>query len=304
MLSPVAWVKDTVRGYWDSYVALVDVAEENKRLKDELKAAERLIILGAEEKAELTRLRQLLALDVVREVPSFAARVIAMRFGPQAALKTFTVNKGFVDGVIIGTPVVAPAGVVGRVHRTAPHAATVLLLTDPGFRLAVISQESRTPGILRGAPGAAREMEVTYVAQTAHIAEGELLITAGVDGGFPKGIPVGIITRVEPGHETLFQQVQAKPMVDLEYLEEVLLLQPEGSGPPLMEKLPDPVAPDVLPFPHEQVAQPDPAEIAPEVRPRAPSQGQPPATRPHRTRSAPQAPPSAQTAPAERPRGQ
>ena len=303
MLSPVSWVKDTVREYWDSYIALVDVAEENKRLKKEIKVADRLITLATEEKAELTRLRQLLSLDVVQEVPSFGARVIAMRFGPLAALKTLTVNKGFVDGVIIGTPVVAPAGVVGRVHRTAPHAATVLLLTDPGFRLAVISQESRTPGILRGSPGTARDMEVTYVAQTAHIAEGELLITAGVDGGFPKGIPVGIVTRVEPGHETLFQQVQAKPMVELEHLEEVLLLQPEGSGPPLMEKLPDPVAPDILLFPQDQPAQPGAPGNAPDVRPQRPAQGQPPA-RANRERPAAQTSPPPRSTPAEPARGQ
>ena len=70
-----------------------------------------------------------------------------------------------------------------------------------------------------------------------------------MDDIFPKGVPVGIVTRVMPGNETLFQQVQAEPLVDLEYLEEVILLQREGSGPPLVERLPYPVESEPLLLP-------------------------------------------------------
>lgn len=253
ILSPVVWVKDQCAAYWRRYIALIDVAEENTRLRTELRAAQATATLTVEERAELERLRTLLRLEALHERPGFAARVIAKRFGPQAVLKTFTVNKGFLDGAIVGTPVVSEAGVVGRILRTAPHAATVLMLTDPGFRLAVISQDSRTPGILTGSTGNQRRLEVAYVAQNAQIAPGELLITAGVDGGFPKGIPVGIVTQVTPGNEILFLQVHATPLVDLEHLEEVILLQEEGSGPPLLERLPDPVDPDPLLPPGSQL---------------------------------------------------
>ena len=233
--------------YWRKYIALIDVAEENSRLRMELRNAQIASSLTAEDREELTRLRALLGIEALYERPGFAARIIARRFGPQAVLKTFTVSKGFLDGAIVGTPVVTEAGVVGRILRTAPHAATVLMLTDPGFRLAVISQQSRTPGILMGSTGHQRRLEVAYVAQNAQISPGELLITAGVDGGFPKGIPVGIVTQVTPGNETLFLQVHASPLVELERLEEVILLHAEGSGPPLLERLPDPVGPEPLP---------------------------------------------------------
>ena len=246
VLSPVVWIKDQFASYWRSYIALIDVAEENSRLRADLRKAQSAATLTAEERGELERLRALLRLDALYERPGFAARVIAKRLGPQAVLKTFTVNKGFLDGAIVGTPVVTETGVVGRILRTAPHAATVLMLTDPGFRLAVISQESRTPGILMGSTGNQRRLEVAYVAQNAQIAAGELLITAGVDGGFPKGIPVGMVTLVTPGNETLFLQVHASPLVDLERLEEVILLHEDGAGPPLLERLPDPVEPDPL----------------------------------------------------------
>lgn len=236
-------------GYWNSYIALIDVAEENARLREDLRRAHVLANLAAEDLAELERLRKLLQLDALTEQPGFAARVIAKRFGPHSLRKTFTINKGFLDGAFAGTPVVNHEGVVGRVLRTAPHTSTVLMLTDPGFRLAVITQESRTPGILAGSAAGLRRLEVAYVAQNAQLRPGELLITAGVDGIFPKGIPVGIITDVTPGNEKLFLQVDAQPLVDLERLEEVILLMQVDSGPPLLERLEDPDPEEFLHLP-------------------------------------------------------
>jgi rod shape-determining protein MreC len=232
VLSPVVWLRDRFASWWDGYLALVDVAAENARLRTELEQTRAAALLASEDKAELQRLRELLGLDALRERPAFAARVIAKRFGPQAVLKTFTINKGFLNGATAGTPVVTRNGVVGRVLRAAPHTATVLMLTDSGFRLAVISNESRTPGILTGSTE--RRLEVAYVAQNARIAPGETLITSGADGSFPKGIPVGVVTQVMPGNEILFLQVHARPLVDMDRLEEVLLLEEEGSAPPLL----------------------------------------------------------------------
>ncbi|MDL2279659.1 rod shape-determining protein MreC [Desulfovibrio sp. OttesenSCG-928-G11] len=251
----MVWVKDQCIDYWRRYMALIDVADENVRLRDDLRRARNYASLVAEERAELNRLRKLLQLEALRERPAFAARIIAWRFGPLAARNTFTVNKGFLDGAVVGTPVVTDAGVVGRVLRTAPHAATVLMITDSGFRLAVISQQSRTPGIIMGGSGRGHRLEMAYVAQNARIAPGELLITSGLDGAFPKGIPVGIVTAVMPGNEILFQQVHALPMVDLDRLEEVLLLQAPESGPPLLEPLPEPeeMMPPLL-LPEEEAA--------------------------------------------------
>jgi rod shape-determining protein MreC len=243
VLSPLTWIKDGISAAWQRYFALVDVAEENIRLRRELRRMEAAATLTAEERAEILRLRKILQLDALEELPGFGARVIAMRFGPQSALKTLTVNKGFSDGAIAGTPVVCGSGVVGRVLRAAPNAATVLLLTDPGFRLAVVSQKSRTPGIAVGTPRSLHHLEVTYVPQTASLEEGELLVTAGVDGAFPKGIPVGVVTRITPGVETLFPTVQARPAADLDNLEEVVLLLRQGDGPPLIQRDPPSSAP-------------------------------------------------------------
>lgn len=240
ILSPVTWVQEQCSGIWRHYLYLVDVSEENDRLKEELDRAKALTNLTLEERSELARLRTLLRLEALTTNPAFGAHVIAKRFGPQAVLKTFTVDKGYVDGALVGTPVVTQAGVVGRILRTAPHAATVLMLTDASFKITVIGQDSRTPGVLGGS-ASGDTLNVAYVPQNLPMQVGEVLITAGVDGLFPKGVPVGVVTEVALGNEILFQQVKAKPCVDLRRLEEVLLLKPQGSGPPLLERLPDPV---------------------------------------------------------------
>lgn len=238
VLSPFIWIGDQCSDFLDRYVVLVSVAEENARLQEQLRKTQLESAFDAEDRAELARLRKLLRLEALYERPGIAARVIAKRFGPQSVLKTITINKGYLDGAVTGTPVVTEVGVVGRVLRASPHAATVIMLTDPGFRLSVITRESRTPGIVGGTSGPENRLDMTYVAQTAHIAPGDILITSGMDETFPKGVPVGIVTRVMPGNETLFQQVHASPLVDMDYLEEVILLHRDGDGPPLLERPP------------------------------------------------------------------
>lgn len=219
-------------------MALIDVAEENARLKAELKHAIFTATLTVEERQELRRLRKLLQLPPLRGMRGVGARVIATRFGPNAALHTLTVNKGFMDGATVGTPVISTSGIVGKVLRASPHASTILLMSDPAFRVAVISQQTRTSGILSGIAGSDSLVNVAYISQVAKIEEKELLITAGVDGLFPKGIPVATIARVRPGEETLFQQVEAKTLVDLNDLEEVILLLPSSNPEDRGELLP------------------------------------------------------------------
>ena len=250
VLSPVDWVVDTCSETWSDYVALVGVAEENARLRAEALRLERALNDAVEDRSELARLRRLLDIKALQESPGFGARVVGGRMGPQAVLQTVIIDKGYADGALVGAPVVAPNGVVGRVIRTAPHVSTVLLLTDPDFRLAVVGSQSRTPGVLAGSHTDGTDLEVLFVAQNAGIAAGELLVTSGSDGVFPKGIPVGLVTSVQPGGETLFKVVHAQPLVPTDHLEEVVVLGPPD-GVPLMPK---PVPSFVGPLPQTSPA--------------------------------------------------
>ncbi len=214
---------------WARYVALMNIERENELLKADLSRAERALAAHEEGLRELGRLRSLMEIPDLESWQKVGARVVSGRFGPHAALETIILNKGFSGGAEAGAPVVSRQGLVGRVYRASPNYSTVLLLTDANFRVSVISQESRIRGIFAGS-GVDSMPEVHYIAQNAQLKPGELLISSGLDGYVPKGIPVARVSSIQPGHETLFQQVLAVPVVNLDNLEEVVLLLPEASS--------------------------------------------------------------------------
>ena len=242
ILSPVNWVKDKATNYWNRYIYLVNVEQENTELRQQLSLAYLDIIKATEERAELHRLHQILSLDMAREHPALIAKVIAARFGMFSMRNAITIDKGFLQGAVVDTPIISASGtVVGKVNRTSPNAANVLLITDPSFSLSVLAQESRTPGVATGNPANPQTLILKYIPQTASIVEGETIVTSGLDGTFPKGIPVGVVSRIVQDSSTLFQIVEITPAVDQGYLEDVLLLLPPNTDIPLAQKFPSPV---------------------------------------------------------------
>lgn len=229
VLYPGVWLKDRAGDFIDSYLALAGVAEENARLTEELGLAEEAMRQAREDQQELARLRDLLDMPSVLPWEKTGARVIAGRFGPQAALNSVMLNKGFTGGATPGAPVVTPQGLVGRVYHSSPHSATILLITDPSFRVAVIGQQSRVRGILSGA-GVNKPLQVHYVAPNSNMLPGELLICSGIDAIMPKGLPAARVTTVVYDKDELFPRISAEPLARLASLEEVMLLIPPKGG--------------------------------------------------------------------------
>ncbi len=147
------------------------------------------------------------------------------RSSPRAtapASSTITINKGSDDGIEKDMAVVAEDGVVGRVQAVLPGTAKVILLTDPGSTLAVRVQRNREEGLLEGKLGLCA---LKYVSFYADIQEGDLLVTSGLDGLFPKGLPVATVLRVTKHEASAFQTVTARPIVSFSRLEEALVLR-------------------------------------------------------------------------------
>ena len=230
LLLPGILAKAEATRFWDNYIALIGMAEENDQLREKNNRMERDLAAVREDLAELARLRELVGITPPTAWNTLGTRVLAGRFGPGAALETIMIDRGFASGAAVGTPLITHLGLVGRVFRAAPHVATVLLVTDPSFRVPVITAEGRVPGVLIGG-GPRANLEVWYIAPNASVSEGEILLTSGLDNGFPKGLPVGKIVSVEPGTQTLFQRVQAQPFASPESLEEALLLIPPANWP-------------------------------------------------------------------------
>jgi len=229
VLKPGIWLYDQIHGFYAHYIDLVGVRKENDVLKAELEHMHGELRTLTEEQAELRRLRALISLPDVDVWQPTGARVIAGRLGPNAALESVTISRGYLSGGAPGTSVITNMGVVGRVLRASPNTATVLLLTSPDSRIAVLSQQTRTPGILAGR-STRLPMEMRFVTPNYVVHPDEILITSGLDGAYPKGIPVARVLSVAPSDFSPFQNILAQPLVDIERLEEVLLLE-RPTGP-------------------------------------------------------------------------
>nr|WP_281246533.1 rod shape-determining protein MreC [Desulfovibrio litoralis] len=232
LFTPILWIKDEASSFYSQYIDLKDAKEDNLKLIKKIQQLEAELSHNVEERAELKRLQNLFAFKDQEAWVRVGTRILAVRFGPFSAQETVMIDKGSADGAVPNTPLITAEGVYGKVLRSAAHTSTVLLLSDPGFRVSVISQETRTPAILSGA-GINKPLELHYVAQNAQLKEGELLITSGVAGGFPKGIPVAKVISVQPAGSTLFLSVLADAVVKTNKVEEALLIFPPSRNIPL-----------------------------------------------------------------------
>lgn len=224
VVRPGRWLGGLAGDFVERYVSLVGLKQQNEALETEVKAL-RLENMTLRERAEATaRVERLLGFPEPPEWKREGARVVAHRVGPTAILETILVDRGKLSGAVEDTPVLSPEGVVGRIFRAGLTVSTVLLLIDPSSRIAVVGRDNRAAGIVYGM-GADEKLVVKYVGLTSTIEAGEVLVTSGMDGVYPKGLPVARVSAVKREEGTLFMDVQAEPLVDILRLEEVLLLK-------------------------------------------------------------------------------
>lgn len=223
IIRPGLWVSDQVGDFWSRYVYLVGLKQENDLLRDENAELRRENMITYARARSAERLERLLGFTPPDFWGFSGAKVIAHRMGPAASLATLTIDRGTASGVESDMPVVSLKGVAGRVLDTGAAASSVLLLNDPNSRIAVRGAQNRSPGMLAG-QGYGKPLLVRYVNLNAIIDPGELLLTSGMSGIYPKGLPVARVLKVQRSDISLFLTVLAEPLVDIAGLEEVLLL--------------------------------------------------------------------------------
>ncbi|SHJ21840.1 rod shape-determining protein MreC [Halodesulfovibrio aestuarii] len=224
VLKPGKWVVHNATDLWNEYIYLQDVQQENARLLTQVKNLSFELADARENVAELKRLRALMHLSPPPMWDRVAARVLSYRIGVQAELDSIILDKGYMNGAEKNTPVVTHEGVVGRIVKAGPTTSSALLLTDLNSRIAVISSHNRTRGLLVGS-GSRDELQLKYVPINAELEEGELLVTSGLAGAYPKGLPIAKIVSITHSDISLFKTVKAKPLAGLSNLEEIILLQ-------------------------------------------------------------------------------
>jgi len=204
--------------HWKRYVWLVEAREENDRLKRELN---RLKLANLNLRRALDRLereRRLASYQEELASETLAARVIGVGAGWRS--REVFIDRGSRHGVRSGMGVTTPEGIVGKVQAAYPKSSLVQLIDDVDGGVGVVLARSRVHGVLKGAGGG--ECLLDYVPREARIEAGELVYTSGNDRVFPRGLPVGKVTRLEEGAE--FKGVYVHPFAPLNRLDEVLVV--------------------------------------------------------------------------------
>jgi rod shape-determining protein MreC len=220
-------VATRVRSGWQDYFALRQVRSENEQLKQQL--GELRVRLQEERGlAQQTQsLQKLLDLKTSTTLSTTAASVIAGGASPE--FRTITIDRGTGDGLRADMAVLAPAGVVGRIIQPSSRAAKVQLLIDRSAAAGAIIERTRAQGVVVGT--GADELRMDYVAGSADVKAGDVVVTSGIDGIYPKGFVIGQIQSVRRGAGE-FSAIVIRPAVDFTSLEAVLIvLTPPPAAP-------------------------------------------------------------------------
>lgn len=206
-------------------------AAREEQLQKQIRQLEGEVARLQEFRAESERLRRLLDFrEKTRDRYELMAADVIGR-DPGNWFGTIAVDRGAADGVGPDMPVLLPEGLVGRVLRVSQHTSEVLLLTDPRSSVGGTVQVTRTPGVLRGVVNGFGQLRMTYLVKDAPVEKGQVVVTSGLGGIFPGGIPVGKIVSVRPEPTGLTKEALVQPLVDFARLEEVFILVrtvPEG----------------------------------------------------------------------------
>jgi rod shape-determining protein MreC len=144
------------------------------------------------------------------------------------------ISKGMADDVVAGQPVVDAAGLVGQVTRVYPWASQVTLITDKDMTVPVQVMRSGVRGVLFGV-GSDGVLELRFMPFSADIQTGDKLITSGIDGTYPAGLPVATVQEVERNAAFMFARISAQPTAGVNRYRQVLVLTattalPENPG--------------------------------------------------------------------------
>ncbi len=224
-LGPVAHAvtatSDGVAGFFESFRMAGTLREENRQLREELRSTRRTLVRlhGVEE--ELERLSRISGYSRPESGRFYVADVVYV--DRASWLRTLVLYTGSAEPNR-NQPVITPGGLVGRIVVPAKPYAKVLLLTDRSASVSAMIERTRRRGMIRGS--GEESLLLDNIPLQENVRPGDLVVTAGIDGVFPRGIPIGVVTDVEPGPE-LFHQIRVQPHIDLAILDQVYVLTEE-----------------------------------------------------------------------------
>jgi rod shape-determining protein MreC len=230
----ISWMIDMSWGVAEDYLLLLNVRQNNSDLSYENRQLQNEIANLQEMARENERLRKVVEFGLEIPGKKIVARVIAQDVSSE--FRVIRLDKGSNEGIEKGMAVVTPEGIVGRVLRVTGRYSDVLTLLDSSSAIDALSQRSRARGVIEGISESL--LAFKYLRRTDDIEVGDMVVSSGIGGLFPKGLAVGKVSRVERKSYGITQTVEVTPAVDFSKLEEVTVV--EATLVPLTEELPIP----------------------------------------------------------------
>ncbi|MFN7685566.1 MAG: rod shape-determining protein MreC [Oligoflexia bacterium] len=216
----IQWALDQGAAAFQNYVFLLDTRQENLLLVTENRKLLNEIEALKETVQENLRFRELLNFKEKLELETVVARVIGKDVSTE--YRAIRLNRGERSGIQKDMAVVTAQGVVGRVLRTTADTADVVTIVDTLSAIDAIDARSRARGIVEGLSDDLCQLR--FALRTDDIAPNDVLISSGLGGIFPKGVAVGIVSKVTKQPYGITQEVEVRPAVDFSKLEEVLVI--------------------------------------------------------------------------------
>lgn len=217
-----------VRNYFGGLGVSRSEIEALKRQNTELRVS---VAELEEARLENARLQKIVGFVEASKLEALGARVIGRP--PSAWEGSLLIDRGSADGVKTGMPVLAPEGLLGQTVEVTEHSAKVRLITDQRSGVAGLIQTVRAEGVVRGSIEGRLSME--FVSREATVTVGDVVITSGMGGVYPKGLLIGQVEVFELNDNDLYPSITVVPTADFDGIEEVVVLvgatpQPELGG--------------------------------------------------------------------------
>jgi rod shape-determining protein MreC len=223
----IHWTLDSLVGFYENYISLWKTRTENQALIDENRKLVNTILNLRELEQENIRFRDLLQFKETYKIRTVVARMIAKDVSTE--FRAIRINRGKASGIEPNMAVINAEGVVGRVLRVDEDTSDVVTLLDPLSAIDAYILRSRVRGIVEGLSDTLCQLK--FALRVDDIQPGDILLSSGLGGNFPKGVPVGTVIGVTRKSYGITQKVEVKPSVDFSRVEEVMVVTHADAAP-------------------------------------------------------------------------
>ena len=226
-----AWAGAQVQGVVANVQDILTVHQQNQLLRSEVEQLRVQNVQANEYAAENIRLRELLGYtQSARQFDLVMARVIGRE--PTTWTRMIVIDRGTQHGVQKNMAVITARGLVGTVTDAGPISSKVQLILDPRSAAGALVQRSRVAGVVKGTPDDAMHPRMVNVPKSQDMAVGDIIVTSGFGGIYPKGIMVGTVSAVKNDSGGLLHYAVIEPATDFQRLEDVAVIVASREAPP------------------------------------------------------------------------